>query len=134
MEIAPPCEGVSLVPGSSPIPMHECWLGNHDSYRSTDSLSQDDGRVTVCPLCLLGPNTELHVLLGCVSLRRSRSTIIMLSGASLESLFNSIRHSYNCQSDQEVALFFLGQECGLTRIDFVDRGLALDVLLASFYS
>ena len=38
-------------------------LGNRDHYRSADSLSQDDGHVTVCPLCLLGPNTELHVLL-----------------------------------------------------------------------
>ena len=109
-------------------------LGNRDHYRSADSLSQDDGRVTVCPLCLLGPNTELHVLLGCTSLRRSRSTIFMLSGVSLESLLVSIRHSYNCQSDQEVARFFLGQERGLTRMNLVDRGLALDVLLTAFYS
>ena len=109
-------------------------LGNRDYYRSADSLSQDDGRVTICLLCLLGPNTELYVLLVCISLRRSRSTIFMLSGASLESLLISIRHSYNCQSDQEVARFFLGQERGLTRMDFVDRGLALDVLLTSFYA
>ena len=109
-------------------------LGNRDHYRSADSLSPDDGHVTVCPLCLLGPNTELHVLFGWVSLHRSRSTIFMLSGVSLESLLVSIRHSYNCQSDQEVACFFLGQELGLTRMDFVDRGLALDVLLTNFYS
>ena len=109
-------------------------LGNRDYYRSADSLSQDDGRVTICPLCLLGPNTELHVLLNCVSLHRIRSTIFMLSGAFLESLLSSIRHSYNCQSDQEVARFFLGQEHGLTRIDLIDRGLALDVLLTSFYA
>ena len=109
-------------------------LGNRDHYRSADSLSQDDGHVTVCPLCLLGPNTELHVLLGCVSLRPTRSTTFMLSGVSLESLLISIRHSYNCQSDQEVARFFLGQEHGLTRMNFIDRGLALDVLLTAFYS
>ena len=51
------------------------------------------------------PNTELHVLLGCVSLRRSRSTIFMPSGASLESLLISICQSYTCQSDKEVAHF-----------------------------
>ena len=110
-------------------------LGNRDSYRSADSLSQDDGRVTVCQLCLLGPNTELHVLLGCILLRSSRATIIMLSGASLESLLISIRHSYNCQSDQEVARFFLGQERCLPAWTLLTEVLLyVDVLLTSFYS
>ena len=108
-------------------------LDTWDYYHLADSLSQDDCRITVCPLCLPGPYSELHVLIGCVWLCCSRSTIFMLSGTFLESLLISICCTYNCQSDQEEACFFLGQECGLTRMDFVDRGLALNVLLSCFF-
>ena len=40
-------------------------LGNRDGFRSADAMSQDDGRITICPLCLKGRNDEIHLLLSC---------------------------------------------------------------------
>ena len=38
-------------------------LGNRDAYRGAVAVSQDDGRVVRCPLCLIGPNNELHLVM-----------------------------------------------------------------------
>ena len=40
-------------------------LGNRDSFRTADSISQDGGRVLQCPLCFQGSNDEFHLLMKC---------------------------------------------------------------------
>ena len=108
-------------------------LGNRDSYRALDAMSQDDGRVTYCPLCLQGRNDEIHLILHCSILSQTRNSIKMQSGSSLSSTLIELRTKFACTSDQEVVRLFLGQEPRLTRVTMIDRGLALDLLLTSFY-
>ena len=108
-------------------------LGNRDSYRALDAMSQDDGRVTYCPLCLQGRNDEIHLILHCSILSQTRNSIKMQSGSSLSSTLIKLRAKFACTSDQEVVRLFLGQEPRLTRVTMIDRGLALDLLLTSFY-
>ena len=50
-------------------------LGNCDAYRSADAVSQDDGRVVRGPLCLIGPNNELHLVMHCHCLVTTRLSI-----------------------------------------------------------
>ena len=108
-------------------------LGNRDGFRSVDATSQDDRRITTCPLCLNGRNDEIHLLLSCSSMERMRRTIQMSTGKTLEYTLSEIRTRYSCNSDQEVARFFLGQEQNLNRSTMVDRGLSLDLLVSGFY-
>ena len=108
-------------------------LGNRDSYRASDAMSQDDGRVTYCPSCLQGRNDEIHLILHCSVLSHTRNSIIMQSGASLGSTLMELRIKFSCTSDQEVVRLFLDQEPRLTRMTMIDRGLALDLLLTCFY-
>ena len=108
-------------------------LGNRYGFRSADAMSQDDGRITICPLCLKGRNDEIHLLLSCSSMERMRRTIQMSTGKTLEYTLSEIHTRYSCNSDQEVARFFLGQEQNLNRATMVDRGLSLDLLVAGFY-
>ena len=108
-------------------------LGNRDSYRSPDAMSQDDGRITYCPLCLQGRNDEIHLIMHCSVLSQTRNTIMMRSGSSLGSTLIDLRRKFSCTSDQEVVRFFLGQEPRLTRLTMIDRGLVLDLLLTRFY-
>ena len=108
-------------------------FGNRDSYRVSDAMSQDDGRVIFCPLCLQGRNDEIHHILHCSVLSQTRNSIIMQSGSSLGSTLMDLRIKFSCTSDQEVIRYFLGQEPRLTRMTMIDSGLALDLLLTSFY-
>ena len=82
-------------------------LGNRDGFRSADAMSQDDGRITICPLlCLNGRYDEIHLLLSCSSMERKRRTIQMSTGKTLEYTLSEIHTRYSCNSDQEVARFF----------------------------
>ena len=108
-------------------------FGNRNSYKVSDAMSQDDGRVIFCPLCLQGRNDEIHHILHCSVLSQTRNSIIMQSGSSLGSTLMDLRIKFSCTSDQEVIRYFLGKEPRLTRMTMIDRGLALDLLLTSFY-
>ena len=81
------------------------WLGNRVGFRSADAMSQDDGRITICPLCLKGRNNEIHLLLSCSSMERTRRTIQMSTGKTLEYTLSEICTRYSCNSDQEVERF-----------------------------
>ena len=108
-------------------------LGNRDAYRGADAVSQDDGRVTQCPLCLIGPNNELHLVMHCRSLVTPRLSIRLRGGVSLPAALESVCTRHSCTLDVETLRMFLGQEPGLSRLDLVDRSLALDVLVDYFF-
>ena len=108
-------------------------LGNRDAYRGADAVSQDDGRVTQYPLCLIGPNNELHLVMHCRSLVMPRLSIRLRGGVSLSAALESVRTRHSCVSDVETLRMFLGQEPGLSRLDLVDHSLALDILVDYFF-
>ena len=105
-------------------------LGNRNAYRGAEFVSQDDGRVVGCPLCLLGPNNELHLAMHCHCLVATRLSIHLKGSVSL---MESVRARNNCVLNEETLNMFLGPEPGLTRLDLVDRGLALDILVDCFF-
>ena len=122
-----------MVENVGEVQIYEFWTRERDGFRSADAMSQDDGRVTICLLCLKGRKDEIHLLLSCSFMERTRKTIQMSTGKTLEYTLSEIRNRYSCNSDQEVARFFLGQEQNLNRATMVERGLSLDLLVAGFY-
>ena len=107
-------------------------LGNRDAFRSTLAVLEDGGRVTLCPLCFLGPNDEIHLLLHCEKLRPSRTRIMVDGGLSLESSLRHLRRVEGPSGDAETVCNFLGQTS--TPIHgLIERGLALDILLDEFF-
>ena len=84
-------------------------LGNQDAYRSADSVSDDGGRVTLCPLRLTGPNNESHLLLHCRKLREVWKCIKVSGGVSLEESLSALRMNPGPSSDNEAVRCFLGQ-------------------------
>ena len=93
---------------------------------------EDGGKVTLCPLCFMGPNDELHLLLHCVKLRGALYPILVDGGQSLESSLLSHRRILGPSGDAETVRNFLGQS--LTPVQgLVERGLALDILLDEFF-
>ena len=98
-------------------------LGNRDAYRGAKAVSQDDGRVICCPLCFLGPNNQLHLVMHYWCLVDSCLSLYLLAGVSLTTTIESVKVRNDCVSDEETLWMFLGQEGGLSRLDLVDRGL-----------
>jgi len=106
-------------------------LGNRDAFRTADSVCQDGGRILQCPLCFMGSNDELHLLIKCESMEQSRSEIKLLNGDSLQATLMKLR--LESRDDFEACRMFLGQDKSLRRTDLADRGLALDILLDRFF-
>lgn len=65
VENIPNCRGIEVVKDTSEIQVMNSGLGNRDSFRSPDVMSQDDGRITYYPLCLQGRNDEIHLIMHC---------------------------------------------------------------------
>ena len=69
-------------------------LGNRVSYRAADSVMADGGRILVCPLCLQGPNDEVHLVCDCQTLEVVRKNIVVSGNTSLETMLRELRHEY----------------------------------------
>ena len=52
---------------------------------------------------------------------------------SLTAAMESVQARNGGVSDEEALRMFLGQECGFSRLDMVDFGLALDILVDCFF-
>ena len=107
-------------------------LGNRDAYRAADSVTDDGGRVTLCPLCLGGPYVESHLLLHCPELRTLRTRTKVSGGLSLEESLEVLRVTQGPSGDDETIRCYLGQT-GHPLSVMVERGLALDILLDEFF-
>ena len=107
-------------------------LGNRDAYRTADAVLESGGRVTLCPICLNGPNNEIHLLLHCEPLGIKRKRIYVSGNISLETSLEMLRKSPGEAGDEECIRNFLGKP-GMQLRELVDRGLALDILLDEFF-
>ena len=83
-------------------------LGNRDSYRTADSISQDGGRVLQCPMCFLGDNNEFHQLVSCKQMKKHRQSIGLRTGQTLQSFITEQRASGH--DDLQAVRILLGQE------------------------
>ena len=106
-------------------------LGNRDSYRTADSISQDGGRVLQCPLCFQGDNNEFHLLIPCKQMEHHRQGISLRSEQSIQSFLTEQRTQG--KDDFQAIRVLLGQEGKINKMDLIDRGLALDILLDKFF-
>ena len=50
-------------------------LGNRDNISSNYGVTIGEGRIVNCPLCIVGDNTEVHVLVECTELQSARERI-----------------------------------------------------------
>ena len=107
-------------------------LGNRDVYRPADAASNTGGRVTLCPLCLQGLNNELHVTLRCKALYNDRISI-QVGNFSPEETMEAIKELSGVLDDIDALRTFLRNE-KLTRKEFLERGLDLDLLLDKFFA
>ena len=108
-------------------------LGNRDGYRPADAASNTGGRVTLCPLCLQGPNNELHVTLRCKALYNDRISI-QVGNFSPEETMEAIKELSGVLDDIDALRTFLRNE-KLTRKEFLKKkGLDLDLLLDKFFA
>ena len=106
-------------------------LGNRDSYRTADSISQDGGRVLQCPLCFQGDNNEFHLLITCKQMEHHRQGISLRSGQSIQSFLTEQRSQG--KDDFQAIRVLLGQGEKINKMDLIDRGMALDILLDKFF-
>ena len=108
-------------------------LGIRDSYHKSYALSVENGRVVTCPICLDGPNDEIHLVMKCKVLKPARESITLENGRSLAQTLNDIRNQYHTESPAETLRYFLGEEPNLSRYNFIGRGVALDILVDTFF-
>ena len=107
-------------------------LGNRDTHYKSYAVHIEDGRISDCPLCITGPNNEVHLLTGCTVMNRHRAQI-MVGDRPLKVTLDTIYTEYRPPSLQELARLFLGQQAGLTKQDYIHRGNALINLVDSFF-
>ena len=106
-------------------------LGNRDAYRAADSVCQDGGRILQCPLCYQGSNNEIHLLLKCEMMSKHRQSIKLRNGLSIHDYIHSLQKP---NLDELSAIRrFLTQEKGVSKLDMVDRGIALEMLVDKFF-
>ena len=106
-------------------------LGNRDSFRTADSISQDGGRVLQCPLCFQGSNDEFHLLMKCTLMDQARSENKLRDTRLLQSTLLDLQT--RSIDEFEAVRLFLGQDKSITKKDLMDRGLALDILVNRFF-
>ena len=106
-------------------------LGNRDAYRAADSVCQDGGRIIQCPLCFQGSNNEIHLLVTCEMMTKHRQSIKLRSGISIQDCISSLQKP---GSDNLSAVRrFLTQEKGVRKLDMIDRGIALEMLVDKYF-
>ena len=69
----------------------------------------------------------------CIVLKPARESIRFENGRSLEQILNDIRNQYSTESPAETLRYFLGEEPNLSRYNFIGRGVALDILVDTFF-
>ena len=108
-------------------------LGNRDSFRTADSISQDGGCVLQCPLCFQGSNDKFHPLMKCPLMDQARSEI-KLRDTKTKSLKSTLLDLRSRSIDEfEAVRLFPGQDKSVTKKDLMDRGLVLDILVNKFF-
>ena len=106
-------------------------LGNRDAYRSAEAIAETSGRVLLCPLCLNGKNNEIHIALYCKSLAYERS-IIQVGSSPLSSTLDQILQEQGVLDEVDALRKFLGDR-KMTKTMYLERGLALDILVDTFF-
>ena len=108
-------------------------LGNRDTICRNYGVPIGEGRIVHCPLCITGDNTETHVLVDCTKLLDVRSRIMVGNLSLSQTLITIAANNSSIQSSNGVARAFLGQEVGLTRTKYIQRGKALKELTDEFF-
>ena len=108
-------------------------LGNRDTFYKDYAVSIDRGRVVSCPLCISGPNDEHHLVMVCPALELTRNKLMVSPNNSISGLISKIHQKYHPSDSFECLRLFLGQELGLTRLDYINRGQALEKLVECFF-
>ena len=106
-------------------------LGNRDAYRAAEAVAETSGRVLLCPLCLNGKNNEIHIALYCKSLAYERS-IIQVGPSPLSSTLDQILQEQGVLDEVNALRKFLGDR-KMTKTMYLERGLALDILVDTFF-
>ena len=105
-------------------------LGNRDAYRAAEAVAETSGRVLICPLCL-NENNEIHIVLYCKSLAYERS-IIQVGPSLLSSTLDQILQEQGVLDEVDALRKFLGDR-KMTKTMYLERGLALDILVDTFF-
>ena len=110
-------------------------LGNRVSYRAADSVMADGGRILVCPLCLQGPNDEVHLVCDCQTLEVVRKNIVVSGDTSLETMLRELRHEHPGSTSEDLLRVHLGQgmESPGSNTLSLELGLALDIMVDNFF-
>ena len=106
-------------------------LGNSDGYRAADAVSESEGRVTLCPLCLGGSNDKIDLALWCKKLKPARRDI-KVGSQILEDTLKERQQKSDIENVVDAPRDFLGNTI-LMRIDYLQQGLALDILVDRFF-
>ena len=109
-------------------------LGNRSDSHKYYSSHDSKGRVVQCPLCYFYRHGEIHILVECLSMESSRRSIKTVDNKSLRDILDEITTQHPSSSPTQIARFFLGQQSGLKKSDYVSRGRILIHLVEAFFS
>ena len=85
-------------------------LGNRDHYYRSASISVQGGWVVSCPLCLVGKNGEVHLLLEYKSLEQERINIKINETQTLQSHLMELKQHYGNPSNTLTAKLFSDED------------------------
>lgn len=108
-------------------------LGNRDTVFKQDAVATISGEIKICPLCVVGKNDEIHLVIQCPELSGARSSIKLGRRQSLTDCLAAIHRRFGPETQQEHLRLFLGQEHDLSRTHLIQRGFALDRLVDHFF-
>ena len=103
-------------------------LGNRTDKLANFSLSQQNGRVIICPLCIAGENNETHLILECNEMKRHRSQYKITSSQNLQQWLDT----RGSTDKQQVLREFFGDRHQPISF-YVNRGLCLLGLRRDFF-
>ena len=106
-------------------------LGNRDTDRAAEAVAETTGRVLLCPLCLNGKNNDIYITLYCKSLAYNQS-IIQVESSLLSSILDQILQEQGVLDEVDALRKFL-RDSKMTKSMYLERGLALDILVDSFH-
>ena len=114
------------------LTMH-AGLGNRSDKYKKYAVYIEHGRIVTCPLCNIGSNNEIHILVECKNLKQFRISTKLKSGMNLEKKLQSYT-DYGYKSSAFKARMFLSMEPNLGKADYMERGFILQDLLTEFFS
>ena len=109
-------------------------LGNRDNICSNYGVPIGEGRIVNCPLCIVGDNTEVHVLVECTELQSARERIKVGSISLAQTLITIHASTSSPQSSDDTARAFLSQDSRINRIGYIQRGNAPKELTDEFFN